>query len=118
MSVSFKKLKVNNIEVNNIDNADDDDDGSGAMTVLPLSSEEVEDETGPPTPSPSPEQLRARPRHNAQPESGIKRLYVPNTQIHWIPLIYSIYDAYVHLSPGQLNQHVWFKVTTIWQQHQ
>nr|XP_023867554.1 RILP-like protein 1 isoform X2 [Salvelinus alpinus] len=37
-------------------------------------SEEVEDETGPPTPSPSPEQLRARPRHNAQPESGIKRL--------------------------------------------
>ncbi|XP_029484251.1 RILP-like protein 1 isoform X4 [Oncorhynchus nerka] len=38
-------------------------------------SEEVEDETGPPTPSPSPEQLRARPRHNAQPESGIKRLF-------------------------------------------
>uniref|UniRef100_A0A4W5QS07 RILP-like protein 1 n=1 Tax=Hucho hucho TaxID=62062 RepID=A0A4W5QS07_9TELE len=37
-------------------------------------SEEMEDETGPPTPSPSPEQLRARPRHNAQPESGIKRL--------------------------------------------
>ncbi|KAK6322685.1 RILP-like protein 1 isoform X2 [Coregonus clupeaformis] len=37
-------------------------------------SEEAEDETGPPTPSPSPEQLRARPRHNAQPESGIKRL--------------------------------------------
>uniref|UniRef100_A0A4W5QS19 RILP-like protein 1 n=1 Tax=Hucho hucho TaxID=62062 RepID=A0A4W5QS19_9TELE len=38
-------------------------------------SEEMEDETGPPTPSPSPEQLRARPRHNAQPESGIKRLF-------------------------------------------
>ncbi|XP_041742687.1 RILP-like protein 1 isoform X4 [Coregonus clupeaformis] len=38
-------------------------------------SEEAEDETGPPTPSPSPEQLRARPRHNAQPESGIKRLF-------------------------------------------
>ncbi|XP_029547902.1 RILP-like protein 1 isoform X6 [Salmo trutta] len=38
-------------------------------------SEEGEDETGPPTPSPSPEQLRARPRHNAQPESGIKRLF-------------------------------------------
>uniref|UniRef100_A0A8C8IUH5 RILP-like protein 1 n=2 Tax=Oncorhynchus tshawytscha TaxID=74940 RepID=A0A8C8IUH5_ONCTS len=37
-------------------------------------SEEAEDETGPPTPSPSPEQLRARPRSNAQPESGIKRL--------------------------------------------
>ncbi|XP_064833694.1 RILP-like protein 1 isoform X2 [Oncorhynchus masou masou] len=37
-------------------------------------SEEVEDKTGPPTPSPSPEQLRTRPRHNAQPESGIKRL--------------------------------------------
>ncbi|CAB1352202.1 unnamed protein product [Coregonus sp. 'balchen'] len=37
--------------------------------------EEAEDETGPPTPSPSPEQLRARPRHNAQPESGIKRLF-------------------------------------------
>ncbi|XP_024236821.2 RILP-like protein 1 isoform X3 [Oncorhynchus tshawytscha] len=38
-------------------------------------SEEAEDETGPPTPSPSPEQLRARPRSNAQPESGIKRLF-------------------------------------------
>uniref|UniRef100_A0A4W5JNJ3 RILP-like protein 1 n=1 Tax=Hucho hucho TaxID=62062 RepID=A0A4W5JNJ3_9TELE len=38
-------------------------------------SEEAEDETGPPTPSLSPEQLRARPRPNAQPESGIKRLF-------------------------------------------
>ncbi|CAB1318023.1 unnamed protein product, partial [Coregonus sp. 'balchen'] len=37
--------------------------------------EEAEDETGPPTPSPSPEQLRAQPRLNAQPESGIKRLF-------------------------------------------
>ncbi|KAK6315544.1 hypothetical protein J4Q44_G00130680 [Coregonus suidteri] len=39
------------------------------------SEEEAEDETGPPTPSPSPEQLRAQPRLNAQPESGIKRLF-------------------------------------------
>ncbi|XP_045081001.1 RILP-like protein 1 isoform X3 [Coregonus clupeaformis] len=39
------------------------------------SEEEAEDETGPLTPSPSPEQLRAQPRLNAQPESGIKRLF-------------------------------------------
>ncbi|KAG7476608.1 hypothetical protein MATL_G00084650 [Megalops atlanticus] len=37
-------------------------------------SEEAEEETGSSTPTPSPV-LRARPRPNAQPESGIKRLF-------------------------------------------
>lgn len=46
-------------------------------------SDETEDEVVTPSPSPSPE-LRARSRSSAQPESGIKRLYVvpANTPIN------------------------------------
>lgn len=48
--------------------------------TLCLCSEEAEDEMVTPSPSPSPE-LRTRARSSAQPESGIKRLYV-SLQIH------------------------------------
>lgn len=56
-----------------------------------LCSDETEDEVVTPSPSPSPE-LRARSRSSAQPESGIKRLYVvpANTPINTHKLHVSI----------------------------
>lgn len=50
------------------------------ILTLCFCSEEAEDEIVTPSPSPSPE-LRTRARSSAQPESGIKRLYVA-LQIH------------------------------------
>lgn len=44
-------------------------------SLISLCSEETEDDMVTPSPSPSPE-LRSRSRSSAQPESGIKRLYV------------------------------------------
>lgn len=50
------------------------------MTVC-FCSEETEDEMVTPSPSPSPD-LRTRSRSAAQPESGIKRLYVALARFH------------------------------------
>lgn len=58
--------------------ADDDDDDDG----LCLCSDEAEDDIVTPSPSPSPE-LRTRSRSSAQPESGIKRLYVASANTHF-----------------------------------
>lgn len=53
------------------------------MTVC-FCSEETEDEMVTPSPSPSPD-LRTRSRSAAQPESGIKRLYVALARFHLHP---------------------------------
>lgn len=60
-----------NLNVTNVDNYD-----IHLFTYLFINcSDETEDDTVTPSPSPSPE-LRSRSRSSAQPESGIKRLYV------------------------------------------
>lgn len=55
------------------------------MTVC-FCSEETEDEMVTPSPSPSPD-LRTRSRSAAQPESGIKRLYVALARFHLLLLL-------------------------------
>jgi len=61
-----------------------------------LCSDEAEDEIVTPSPSPSPE-LRTRSRSSAQPESGIKRLYVEPECLQTRTLLQNLLVKNAHL---------------------
>lgn len=68
-----------------------------ASLSLCLHSDETEDEIVSPSPSPSPE-WRSRSRSSAQPESGIKRLYVVQMPAHTLRrLSYSLVLKHLHV---------------------
>ncbi|TNN39561.1 RILP-like protein 1 [Liparis tanakae] len=66
--------------------------------LRPVGSEETEDEIVTTSSSPSPE-LRTRSRSSAQPESGIKRLYVEHTHTHTHTHAHTHTHTHSHTAP-------------------
>lgn len=65
-------------------------------------SDETEDDTVTPSPSPSPE-LRSRSRSSAQPESGIKRLYVTILSFRYVQVLESHASGFLLLNYYHLS---------------
>lgn len=92
----YKRCLMYNLNVSNVDNYD-----AHLFTYLFTNcSDETEDDTVTPSPSPSPE-LRSRSRSSAQPESGIKRLYVTTLSVR---TSHQASSPFKLLSPGLFDE--------------